>query len=80
MPFVIANPCIGEKEGSCVEVCPVDCIQTSPEHDQYFIDPDDCISCGACMDVCPNKAIFPEELVPNQWQDAINRNRQFFES
>jgi ferredoxin len=26
MPYVIAEPCMGSKEQSCVEVCPVDCI------------------------------------------------------
>ena len=25
MAYVIAEPCIGEKDNSCVEVCPVDC-------------------------------------------------------
>lgn len=26
MTYVIAEPCIGTKDLSCVEVCPVDCI------------------------------------------------------
>jgi NAD-dependent dihydropyrimidine dehydrogenase PreA subunit len=26
MAYVIAEPCIGTKDNSCVEVCPVDCI------------------------------------------------------
>ena len=26
MPFIIAEPCVGTCDTSCVEVCPVDCI------------------------------------------------------
>lgn len=38
--YVINEPCIGEKDASCVEVCPVDCIHPAPgepdfdQHDQ----------------------------------------------
>ena len=30
MTYVIAEPCIGVKDKSCVEVCPVDCIPLNP--------------------------------------------------
>ncbi|HEU4558886.1 MAG TPA: ferredoxin, partial [Longimicrobium sp.] len=50
MPYVITEPCIGTKDGSCVEVCPVDCIYES--EDQYYINPDECIDCGACEPEC----------------------------
>ncbi|MCC6313230.1 MAG: 4Fe-4S ferredoxin, partial [Thermomicrobiales bacterium] len=43
MAYVIAQPCIGVKDASCVEVCPVDCIHSTDEDDQYFINPDECI-------------------------------------
>ncbi|MCZ6824408.1 MAG: ferredoxin, partial [Gemmatimonadetes bacterium] len=26
MTYIIAQPCINEKDASCVDVCPVDCI------------------------------------------------------
>ena len=33
MAYVINEPCIGTKDTSCVEVCPVDCIHPTPtEH------------------------------------------------
>ncbi len=47
MTYVIAEPCIGEKDNSCVEVCPVDCIHPTPDEPDYenqeqlFIDPDE---------------------------------------
>jgi NAD-dependent dihydropyrimidine dehydrogenase PreA subunit len=28
---VINEPCIGVKDNSCVEVCPVDCIHPTPD-------------------------------------------------
>jgi NAD-dependent dihydropyrimidine dehydrogenase PreA subunit len=74
MAFVITEPCVGVKDGSCVEVCPVDCIETTDEADQYFIDPERCIDCNVCMLVCPVDAIFPEDQVPEQWGDYIHKN------
>ena len=66
MPYVIAEPCINVKDKACVEVCPVDCIYEGT--DMLFIHPDECIDCGACEPVCPVKAIFAEDEVPDQWK------------
>ena len=47
MAYVIAEPCIGTKDNSCVEVCPVDCIHPTPDEPDYegveqlYIDPDE---------------------------------------
>lgn len=76
--YVIADPCRDVKDATCVEVCPVDCIDTSPETDQYFIDPELCIACEQCVLVCPVEAIYLEHEVPEQWHDAIERNANFF--
>ncbi len=35
LAYVIAEPCIGEKDNSCVEVCPVDCIHPTPDEPDY---------------------------------------------
>lgn len=85
MPYVITEPCIGSKDASCFEVCPVDAIQPAPggpdfdRHDQMFIDPVACIECGACEAVCPVQAIYDERDVPEQWRSWIAANRQFFD-
>jgi NAD-dependent dihydropyrimidine dehydrogenase PreA subunit len=76
--YVITQPCIGLKDASCVDVCPVDCIHAAEEDEQYFIDPDLCIDCGACEPVCPVAAIFEERAVPVAWKPFIKLNAAHF--
>ena len=65
MTYTITDPCIGTKDRSCVDVCPVDCIHDDGDDDQIlYIDPDECIDCGACEPACPVTAIFAEDDVP----------------
>src|SRR3970040_1524692 len=78
MTYVIAEPCIGVKDASCVDVCPVDCIHTTDEAPLYYIDPDECIDCGACEPECPVTAIFAEDALPEQWNNFIKINADFF--
>ena len=75
MPYVIAEPCIGTKDASCVEVCPVDCIYEG--EDQYYIHPEECIDCGACEPECPVEAIFPEDALPDKWEPFVKINYAF---
>ncbi len=76
--YVITDPCIDLKDATCVEVCPVDCIVSTPEDNQYFIDPELCIVCEQCVLVCPVEAIYLEHEVPEKWKDSIERNALFF--
>lgn len=82
MTYVIAEPCIGTKDRACVEVCPVDCIHPRAEEDQgelmLYINPDECIDCGACEPVCPVTAIFPLDAVPPEWQEYIEKNAAWY--
>ena len=71
MPYVIAEPCINVKDKACVEVCPVDCIYEGET--MLYIHPDECIDCGACEPVCPVKAIFAEDEVPEQWKNFTSQ-------
>ncbi len=85
MTHVIAQPCIGEKDASCIDVCPVECIH--PMHgdrrfeqvEQLYIDPDECIDCGLCVPECPVDAIFPAEELPPQWRAFEATNAKYFE-
>jgi len=78
MTYVITEPCIGTEDESCVDVCPVDCIHTGKGANQFFIDPQTCIDCGACMSACPVEAIFPDSDVPEKWRAFIELNAEFF--
>ena len=70
MAYIIAEPCIGTKDSACVDACPVDCIHPKKdeadhaEAEQLFIDPVECIDCGACVPVCPVSAIFAGDDLP----------------
>ncbi|PIQ87457.1 MAG: ferredoxin [Candidatus Omnitrophica bacterium CG11_big_fil_rev_8_21_14_0_20_45_26] len=59
MAHVITEKCLGERYGSCVAVCPVDCIHPGEYKGEVFmiIDPETCIDCGACIPECPINAI-----------------------
>lgn len=76
MAFVITEPCRNEKAGECVDVCPVDCIEMGEE--QYYIDPDICIDCGACQAVCPVEAIVYEEDLRPEEEIYLEKAREFF--
>ena len=78
MTYVITQPCVGVKDASCVDVCPVDCIHAREEDEQYYIDPDECIDCGACEPACPVDAIFEEGGVPPEWREYIQINAEYF--
>ncbi|HTE54654.1 MAG TPA: 4Fe-4S binding protein [Kofleriaceae bacterium] len=45
---------------------------------QLFIDPDECIDCGACLPECPADAIHHETDVPVAYRDDVARNARFF--
>ena len=80
MTYVIMEPCIGVKDASCVDVCPVDCIRSTDEDEQYYIDPSICIDCEACVPVCPVEAIFYEEDVPEEWKSFPQINKDYFQA
>ena len=78
MTYIVTETCVDLKDKSCIEVCPVDCIHEATEDRMVYIDPDECIDCGACVDPCPVDAIFPEDEVPAQWRDFIKINADYF--
>jgi ferredoxin len=85
MAYVIAEPCIGTKDTACVDACPVDCIHPKSDEGEFeseemlYIDPDECIDCGACVPVCPVSAIFALEDLPEKWADFEERNTTYYQ-
>jgi NAD-dependent dihydropyrimidine dehydrogenase PreA subunit len=84
MAYVIAEPCIGTKDTACVDACPVDCIHPKKDDngfeaaDQLFIDPVECIDCGACVPVCPVSAIFALDDLPEKWKAFTDKNAKHY--
>ena len=44
-----------------------------------YIDPEECIDCGACEPECPVEAIFEEDAVPEEWKSFIKINYDWFD-
>ncbi len=78
MTFVITEPCRNEKDRSCVEVCPEDCIYDAEGWDTLRIHPGECTDCTLCVEACPVQAIYPEAEVPVWWRDWIAVNYRSF--
>ena len=43
-----------------------------------YINPEECIDCGACVPVCPVTAIFALEDLPEKWQHFAEINAKYF--
>jgi len=85
MSYVIAEPCIGVKDSACVDACPVDCIHPRKNEGEFegetqlYIDPAECIDCGACVPVCPVSAIFALDDLPEKWANFAEINAQHYQ-
>ncbi|MFQ6673402.1 MAG: ferredoxin family protein [Fidelibacterota bacterium] len=45
---------------------------------QLYINPEECIDCGACEPECPVEAIFEESEVPEEWASYTAKNYEHF--
>ena len=96
MTHVVTSACVDHKYQDCVAVCPVDCIHgpINPEGrgeevegmeigptDMLYINPDECIDCGACLPECPVEAIYEDEaeaIEKDGTDEYVKRNYKFF--
>jgi NAD-dependent dihydropyrimidine dehydrogenase PreA subunit len=82
--YVITGKCVGTKDSSCVETCPVDCIHPTPdepgyaEAEQLFIDPEECIDCDGCAVACPVGACISEDDLTDEWESFREKNAAYF--
>jgi NAD-dependent dihydropyrimidine dehydrogenase PreA subunit len=74
--YVIAQPCVDVKDKACVDECPVDCIYEGRR--SVYINPEECVDCGACEPVCPVEAIYYEDDLPPAWRDYLRAGTDFF--
>ncbi len=80
MTHVITASCIGAKDDkkSCTLVCPMDCIHGTAADKMFYIDPEECIDCGACVPACPRQAIYAEGTVPEKLKHFIQVNADYY--
>lgn len=78
MAYVITDGCLDIMDRSCVDQCPVDCIEQGER--MLYIDPDECIDCGACEPVCPQEAIYLAEMLPKPLKKFESINATFYAS
>jgi NAD-dependent dihydropyrimidine dehydrogenase PreA subunit len=77
--YVIGEPCVDVMELSCVAVCPVDCIHYDEGVDRMlYIDPNECIDCGACEPECSVEAIRVEDELPDDWRPYTEINALWY--
>jgi ferredoxin len=82
MAYVITDTCT--KDELCVEACPTDCIHPKKDEEgfaeatQLYVDPEGCIDCGACVPVCPTNSMFVAEEVPEDKQEFIAKNAEYY--
>ncbi|MFJ3667444.1 4Fe-4S binding protein [Streptomyces sp. NPDC090106] len=82
MTYVISKGCCND--GSCIAVCPVQCIRPRPgdadfnSTEQLYIDPDTCIDCGACFDACPVEAVHSDWDLPDHLAEYSEINAEYF--
>lgn len=76
MSYVVAEPCVDVLDRACVETCPVDCIYEGDR--MMYIQPAECIDCGACESACPQGAIFYTPDLPEKWSAFNEATEEFF--
>jgi NAD-dependent dihydropyrimidine dehydrogenase PreA subunit len=76
MTYVIGAGCVDVMDKSCVPECPVDCIYEGDR--SLYINPDECVDCGACSVICRVDAIYYETDLPDDERRHLADNEAFF--
>lgn len=76
MTYVIGSACVDVMDKSCVPECPVDCIYEGAR--SLYINPDECVDCGACKLICRVEAIEYETDLSDDEQWHLDDNAAFF--
>lgn len=76
MTYVISSACVDVMHKACVEECPADCIYEGAR--VLYINPDECVDCGACKLACEADAIYFETDLPEEEFQHLADNAAFF--
>jgi NAD-dependent dihydropyrimidine dehydrogenase PreA subunit len=83
MAYVVTDACI--KDFVCVAECATASIAPSADDpaagavSQVFINPDECIDCGSCANLCTQNAIFAIEDLPAEKAHFAEKNKAYFQ-
>ncbi|MCH9733918.1 MAG: ferredoxin family protein [Actinomycetia bacterium] len=78
MTYVIGSACVDILDKSCVQECPADCIYEGAR--AMYINPNECVDCGACSIACRVDAIYYETDLPDEQAEYLADNAAFFTS
>jgi ferredoxin len=82
MAYVITDTCT--KDNHCIDSCPVNCIHPTPDEPDYaeaaqlYVNPAECIDCGACIPVCPTTSIYVLEELPADLSEFADKNSAYY--
>src|SRR3546814_20324247 len=76
MTYVIGSACVDVMDKSCVAECPADCIYEGAR--SLYINPNECVDCGACRIACRLDAIEYETDLPDDQRPHLADNAAFF--
>ncbi len=83
MAYVVTDACI--KDFVCATECATAAISPqAADHaagtvSQVYINPDECIDCGNCANVCAQNAIFAQDDLPADKAKFAELNRAYFQ-
>lgn len=83
MAHVITDTC--QKDMLCLDSCPSEAIRPTKDEPawetvtQLYINPEECMDCGACISECPTNSIFPAEELPADKAEFAEKNAAFFQ-
>ncbi len=78
MTHIVVERCVACRYTDCCAVCPVDCFYEIKDPVMLVIDPETCIDCGLCIPECPVHAIYPEDELPDVYQEWTAKNAELF--
>lgn len=82
MAHVITDTC--QKDMLCLDSCPSEAIHPLKDapafatETQLYINPEECMDCGACVTECPTNSIYPAEELPADKADFAEKNAAYF--
>ncbi|AFM15082.1 ferredoxin [Mycolicibacterium chubuense NBB4] len=76
MTYVIGSACVDVVDKSCMQECPADCIYEGDR--MMYINPNECVDCGACRIACRMDAIYFETDLPDDEARFLEDNAAFF--